>query len=1116
MLKDKLKRNFKSILSILTIAVLTQNAMAQKVVPYFGKINWVNGFAKELSGEKINYFSAFPDYATTALLTRCTDGNKTIEWETAPVPKDIKGKYVYFSWVAAHASGTSSGSRNFDLYVDDEKLLTFTTLPAHQMPNWTFGAPDSSRLVFQQTKKDGANDAHGLAFLRLPVSKVKPGQAVKLKVVGQPQNSNDWYMTFKFSFEEKVDFTAMPFLLKNGKQPIALTALHFGENEEFQVTINHKELFKFKIKDGVNNFDIPVNTIRKQDSVFIHATNGKKILINTSVYLKPVIYRELHFIHHSHTDIGYSHLQPDVLKIHLKNIDDALKMIDATNNLPAEARFKWNIESLWAVENYLKQASPEQKGKFINAVKKGSICLSALYANILTGLSQPEEMFHYTDYADQLRNEFGVTINSAMISDIPGYAWTTVTALAKGGVKYLSSGPNYLGETHPYGGDRVGYFVKTWGDLPVWWTSPSGKERILFWTGAKGYSSWHGTAPGAIFEAGPKKIAGYLNELADKNYPYEMVQWRYNCVADNGPIDTSISRFVAQWNQKYSSPKIILNTTQKLFEEFEQRYGKSLNVVKGDITPYWEDGAISTAREEGKNRVNSLRLQQLTTLYSMLDPGKFDRQKFYEAWTNIIMFHEHTWGAHNSTTQPDLPFVTEQWRIKKQFMLDGDQQVNVLEKELLQPLTNPGSKRIAVFNTSSWKRSGPVEIPATVKANSVKDVAGRKMPLQKLSKGSYVFIANDVPALGTAVYEISDEEMMTSATEFTHSDSAVSNGRITVNWDRNNGSITRLTAGSNFNYAGSFKSQGLNSYWYVPGLNPADAVTNGTIRVKDLESGPVVTTINIESEAPGANRLERRISLYAGSDEVFIENILDKQAVRSKEAVHFGYPFNSLLDKTTLDAGYGSMHYLADQLPGSNMDFLYGRRWVDASSADKGLQWMLLEMPLVEPGNMIDERLTIMQSHKEWKKEGNPTATWFSYIMNNYWHTNYKADQDGVNHFRYALWPHAMVSGSEMEKAAAAFTQPLIALPLKDGATLSDALFELTNDRIVVTSITPQATGSFIVRLFNPGQSEQQTQFVWKSMQPGTIIDMNSGEEKNSKGVVKLSALEVSEFLLKN
>lgn len=862
----------------------------------------------------------------------------------------------------------------------------------------------------------------------------------------------------------------------------------------------------------MNSFDIPVDAVQKKDSVFVKIFSGKEILASRFISLNPVVYREIYLIHHSHTDIGYSHLQPEVLRIHMKNIDDALRMIDATKNFSEEAKFKWNVESLWVVENYLKQASPSQKIKFIDAVKKGSICLSGLYANILTGISEPEEVFHYTDYAAQLRKEYGIEINSAMISDIPGYAWTTVTGFAKGGIKYFSSGPNYLGETHPYLGDRVGWFVRTWGDKPVWWTSPSGEEKILFWTAGKGYSSWHGTPAGGEFDKGPKKIASYLDELTAKKYPYDIVQWRYNIVSDNGPLDTTISNFVEQWNKKYSSPKIILATTEQMFQTFEKKYGDQIPVVKGDITPYWEDGAFSTAFEEGKNRSNSLRLQQLTTLYSILKPTKFSDSNFYNAWKNILLFHEHTWGAYNSTSDPDLPFVTKQWEIKKQFMLDADDQVNKIEKELFEPIVDKQSKKIIVVNTSSWNRTGPVTIETSMSGQSVKSSGGNILPLQKLSNGKYVFVAENVPALGTAVYEITNEKSKTQ-NDFTITDSSIANGRIAFQWDEK-GSIVKLEDDSKINYAGSFNKQGLNSYWYVPGLDPSNAETNDAVRVKILEQGPVVITIELESNAPGGKSLQRKISLYAGSDQVYIENVLDKNSVREKESVHFGFPFNSSFQKTTIDAGYGSMQYLGDQLQGSNFDYLYGRRWLDVSENGRGIQWLMLETPLVEPASMIDERKTVNEAHKEWKTANVPTATWFSYVMNNYWHTNYKADQDGVSHYRYALKPHAMLNYSNIEKTAFEFCEPLIAFTTKESEKFVEGLFELTNNRVVVTSITPLNKNGFIVRLFNPEPTAMETGFIWKAINPAHIVNMSSGKVIGEKENISLAGMGVMELKL--
>ena len=1116
----------KFVFTLWLLCLLCIPAFAQTNIPWLGEVKWINGYAREISGENIAYPSAFPDHATIALLTRATDGNKTIEWETTPVPANEKGPYVYFSWVAAHSTSTSGGPRNFDLYINNNKLLTFTTLPGNRNKNWSYSAPDSSRLIFIQKKLDGNGDAHGIAFLRLPLSRLTPGKPVTIRITGQAQHSNDWFMTFRFSFEEKADVIATPFMLSSGKQLLSFTALHFGKDDKMQVKINNNTLFEFPVKEGINQYDIPVDAVKRTDSLLMSVSLHGTELFRKQVVIQPVVHRQLYFVHHSHTDIGYSHLQPEVEKIHNRNIDDAIRMIEQTKALPEAARFKWNVESLWAVENYLKQASPARKAKFIAAVKNGSINLSALYANILTGMSQPEEMFHYTDYAKRLKKEYGLEFPVAMTSDVPGFAWTTVTALAKAGVKYFSVGSNYIGEHHPFLGDRAGHFLKAWGDNPVWWVSPDGKEKLLFWAGGKGYSSWHGTGPGGVFDRGPKRIAAYLEELNSKNYPYDIVQWRYNIVADNGPVDTSISRFVTAWNEKYSSPKIILTTAEQMFKDFEAKYGKVIPVVKGDITPYWEDGAMSTAEEEGTNRVNSLRLQQLTTLYSMLKPEQYNDQQFYEAWKNILLFHEHTWGAHNSISSPDIPFVTEQWRIKKQFMLDASKRTNQLESELLRPYSDPQSKSIAVFNTSSWKRSGPVFLPPepvtkwekggeekfTMLGRSVKAPDGRLLPIQTLRDGTQVFIAYDVPAFGSAVYEIT-AATAPSSKPFISTDSTLTNGVVKISWNKKNGSITAFSRDDLFNFAGSMKGQGLNSFWYVPGLNPEEAVSDSNVSIEVVEDGRILTTIAIRSKAPGTKGVERRITLFAKDDLVRIENIIDKSPVRSKEGVHFGFPFNSSLQTTLLDAGYGSMNWPADQLPGSNKDYLYGRRWLDASGADKGIQLLWKQAPLIEPGNMIDERLTAQNAHKNWKTEASSTSNWFSYVMNNYWHTNYKSDQEGKVTFNYALRPHGKLNETEMERAATAFTQPLLAIPVKQGAIKTGSLFELTDNHIVVTSIQPDGNNSFIIRLFNPESAPMQTAFIWGRLKPNQVIDLQTNSQAGNqiniaaKGVVELKLI---------
>ncbi|WP_214656444.1 hypothetical protein, partial [Sphingobacterium mizutaii] len=168
---------------------------------------------------------------------------------------------------------------------------------------------------FNQTKMDGLKDSYGIAYLRIPTSKVTPGKSIRLKIVGQAQDSRDWFMTYKFTFEEKMDAASTPFILKDGKRLITLTTLHFGPEQKITATIDNKENFSFTMPDGINTFDIPVTLSSKGGSVALTVTSGSKQLLHKTIQAGPVVPRTLYFIHHSHTDVGYSHLQSEVEKI---------------------------------------------------------------------------------------------------------------------------------------------------------------------------------------------------------------------------------------------------------------------------------------------------------------------------------------------------------------------------------------------------------------------------------------------------------------------------------------------------------------------------------------------------------------------------------------------------------------------------------------------------------------------------------------------------------------------------------------------------------------------------------------------------------------------------------
>lgn len=875
---------------------------AQVELPVFGKQQVINGYAKDIEGEVLSYFSVYPEHATTALLTRCTDGKKAIAWETAPTYFSERESvpYYYFSWIAAHNSTTSGGDRSFDLYINDTKALTFTTHHSTNPGTWSAAAEDSTKLVFEFSKMDRHGDAHGFAHLRVPRKFITPGQPLRLKVVGHAQDSPDWFMTFRYTFEEKVEVEVLPFNLAQcevATQPVQLTVMHFGGPSTLKVHITgQKKPAFFDVVNGLQVFEMPMrpDLLPDKSKLFLETEIGD-FKSGHMVTVPAVIHRDIHLIHHSHNDIGYSHLQSEVETIQNNNIWKALDLIDRTKDYPEDSRFVWNVESLWAVENFLGKCTEKDKQRFIAAVKAGSIALSANYANILTGLCTPEEMHWIVEYADSLRKWYGLPITSAMQTDIPGMSWSMADAYAAHGIRYLSQGPNYIPDL-PDGGDRIGSTLREQGDKPYWWKTTTGHDSILVWTAGQGYGGWHGFTSGAIKERGTRKIAAYMNELAAKGYPYDMVQWRYNIVSDNGPVDSTLSDFVRDWNEKYSSPRLTISNVSDMMALFERFHGYDIPTWSGDFTPYWEDGAYSTAKEEGDVRMLSARLTNLIEAAKILDKP-IDAHLLYRAKRSIVMWHEHTWGSWCSISDPDSHFTKEQWRVKKAFA-----------------------------DSAGWYM------------RAIEDMIKPERKVQGLFR------------------------LETVASEFE---------------------------------------------WYlVKGFCP--------------DSAQIQQTKYTFDEAPKGEFLHAQFhtgGLARG---------------REKQSLHLAFPFD--IPNATVRIGISDTCVTPEsgRIPGSNNDYFCAQRWIDVSNDTMGVTIVCPQGALWEVGEMVDERKvnpgrgTNAEKYKAWKTEAHSSSTIYLYALNNYWHTNFKADQEGPITFDLYLKMHGPFKLEEARRFGLEMTRPLI------------------------------------------------------------------------------------------
>ena len=474
-------------------------------------------------------------------------------------------------------------------------------------------------------------------------------------------------------------------------QPIQLTIAHAGTDATLVVRADHQEVERRVLSSGTHTFNVYVDPVLTARQVLIDYEIGDKS-DSAEVRVEPVRKVQIFILSHSHHDLGYTDLQSNIEAKQVANISKGIELARNTANYPPGARFVWNLEVLWAADLFMRTKTEPEREELISAVKKGWIGLNGMYANELTGLCRPEELLQLFRYSTELGDQCGVRVDSAMISDVPGYTWGTVSAMAQAGIRFFSAAPNFF--------DRIGTFMVEWQDKPFWWVSPSGNERVLFWVPWTGYAMSH------IMKLDSTWVNKYQARLDEINFPYEISYIRWSGHGDNAVPDPDICEFVKQWNEEYEWPRFSIATTSDAFAAFEKQYGHQLPELKGDLTPYWEDGAGSSALETRMNRGAAERLVQAATLSTILVPQAYKDTDFNAAWRNVLLYSEHTWGAWNSVSDSENPFVTQQWQVKRQFAVDAENESKRLLDGVLVAYASESDS--STVDLSSLIRRGPL------------------------------------------------------------------------------------------------------------------------------------------------------------------------------------------------------------------------------------------------------------------------------------------------------------------------------------------------------------------------------------------------------------------------
>jgi hypothetical protein len=677
---------------------------------------------------------------------------------------------------------------------------------------------------------------------------------------------------------------------------------------------------------------------------------------------------------------------------------------------------------------------------------------------MLTGLANATEMSHFLDFSRTLQTKYNVIVKTAVTSDVPGFSWGIVPTLAQSGVKYFAVGPNT--------GDRIGYTLETWGDKPFYWVSQSGKERILTWVAGAGYSSFH---EGSLSNLGDEKIMTLARQLQEKNYPYEMVYLPYT-TGDNGPPDPTLAATVKDWNGRYVTPRLVIATHDQMFREFEKRYGASLPEFRGDFTPYWEDGAASTAAELALARHAVDNLTQAEALWSLVAPRGFPQTDDDAAWRDIAFWDEHTWGADKSVSDPDLPIVKQEWDFKRKFVADAAKAAENLLAQAVRPSVSNAADRIAfdIYNLSSWPRTDVVLLPAaqTGLGDAITDGEGQPVPSQRLTTGELAALVESVQPLSAKRLFVGRGAAFQRGTALATANS-LQNADIDLHVSAQTGAIDSLRWRSkNVSLVDDHAAAGLGEYIYVPGTDPAKARRLSGVRIRVKESGPLVVSLLIKGDAPGTKSYSSEVRLVEGLDRVDILTKFDKLLIREKESVHIGFPFKVPGGQMRYDVADAIVRPPQDQLPGACKNFFSVVSWTDVSNGDYGVTLAVPDAPLIEMGSITGEQ--------PWMKNIAPSPLLYSYALNNYWHTNYKADQEGPVELNYSIEPHSAFVPAAATRFGRERREPLVVTLADTSLAPSKSLFRIAPAEVMVTSLKPIADGNaWLIYLYNPTAATQ-------------------------------------------
>ena len=864
------------------------------------------------------------------------------------------------------------------------------------------------------------------------------------------------------------------------RQPVNIEVVNWNhKSQQVSLQISNFPAEKYVLKPGINTIETSIPELSVPCELPIVLKEQGKEICSTLEKASPVRKWTVYLVQHTHTDIGYTKPQTEILSEHLRYIDYAIEYCEQTKAYPDDAKFRWTCESAWAVNEYLKNRPAEQIIKFKKYIAEGQIEVASMYFN-MSEIVDENSFKTFFQPIEEYRKQ-GIPSILAMQNDVNGIAWCLADYLPDLGVKYL-----WMGEHH--------YKSKVPFDQPTVfkWESPSGKSIQAYRAEHYNTGNFWGIDQGDMQKVEPN-IFRYLTDLERKNYPFDGIGIQYSgYFTDNSPPSITENKLIREWNEKYAFPKLRSATASEFMKYVDKHYGANLPVYKTAYPDWWTDGFGSAARETAASRKTH---SDMTTVEGMLAIGALKgktlpsnvRHQIEHIHESLLFYDEHTFGASESISDPLCENSQVQWAEKSAYVWEAVKKAQMLYETsagLLQNDLRRGKRpTITFFNTMSWKRSEMLtmyidyEVIPKEQSFSIVDFQGHSLkvqPVRHRKEGCYYAIyAEDIPSMGYKTYEIIFNNHPAKIPSVPADNNLIENRFYKLVLDSQKGTIeslydkelsTELVDASSPWQLGAFVYEKLSNREQIEQYRLDDFQRNGLTecRVTGISDGPIYRRVLLQGKSPGVDKdfgVNIEIKLYHDIKRIELEYAIKRLAETDPSGIYVAFPFQLSEGKLVFDVQGGTVTAGENQLEGTATDWNTVQNFVAARNEHAQI---MISSPLVPLFQLGGISLGQFQYRKQYDK---PHA--YSWVMNNYWKTNFKASQEGE--FRWSY--HLTSSPDTSNKAAIRFSWssriPLYARVMPIGEANQHpteySAFGLEKENFLMTSCTPSKDTGYVL-----------------------------------------------------